>query len=202
MLRLITSIIFWPFFFIRSCLNETQLCKGSALCPNKEDLKYCQNATSLGLTDTNWEPINSYYVVKKNKTKRVRGTQSCNNLGQPDEEKKLQGQQINPLNVNDNQFHCWNRKDEQPFDVAKTTNGTNDGNQKTWLDNVEKPCESIYHRRCLGDRADQCVHSRGNFLTLNENNGPGQLSIHLSPPYSILFKTKFSVTFLFFFNSY
>ena len=177
-------------FFIRSCIDESQLCNGTALCPNKEDLKYCQNATSLGLTDTNWKPIN--------------GKQSCNNLGQPDEQKKLQGQQIDPLNVNDNRFHCWNRKDEQPFDVAKTTNGTNDGNQKTWLDNVEKPCEKgSEYRRCLGDRADQCARSRGKFLTLNENNGPGQLSIHLSlPAYSILFETKLSVIFLFFCNSY
>ena len=85
-------------------------------------------------------------------------------MGQPDEQKKLPGQPIDPLNVNDNRFHCWNRKDEQPFDVAKTTNGTNDGNQKKWLDNFEKPCEDKYHRRCLGDRADQCVHSGSKFL--------------------------------------
>ena len=192
MLRLITSIIFWTFFFIRSCINETQLCNGSALCPDKEDLKYCQNATSWGLTDANWKPI--------------LGLVSCDHLDQqPDEQKNLQGQQINRLNVNDTRFYqCINRKDEQPFDVAKTTNGTNDGNQKTWLDNVEKPCDHKYkyHRRCLGDRADQCVDSYCKFLSLNENNGPGQLSIHLSPPYSILFKTKFSVIFLFFCNSY
>ena len=125
-------------------------------------------------------------------------------MGQPDEQKNLQGQQINPQNVNDNRFFdCLNRKDERPFDVAKTSNGTNDGNQKTWLDNFENPCEQgSSYRRCLGDRADQCVHSSGKFLTLNENNGPGQLSIHLSPPYSMLFKTKFSVTILFFCNSY
>ena len=100
---------------------------------------------------------------------------------QPDEQKNIQGQQIDPVNVNDNRFHCLNRKDEQPFDVAKKTNGT-------WLDYFEKPCDSGY-RRCLGDRADQCVHVQGKFLTLNENNGPSQLSIHLSLPYFILFKT-------------
>ena len=142
----------------------------------------------MGLTDTNWKPFNR--------------KQSCNNLAQPDEQKELQGQQINSLNINDNRFHCWNRKDEQPFDVAKTSNGTNDGNQKTWLDNVEKPCERKNHRRCLGDRADQCVDSQSKSLILNGNYGPGQLSIHLSPPYSMSFKTKFSVTFLFFCNSY
>ena len=159
------------------------------MCPNKEDLKYCRNATSWGLTDANWNPIE--------------GKQSCNNLGQPDEQKNLQGQQINPQNVDNRFFDCLNRKDEQPFDVAKTTNGTNDANQKTWLDNVETPCvQGSEYRRCLGDRADQCVDAICKFLTLNEINGPGQLSIHLSPPYSMLFKTKFSVTILFFCNSY
>ena len=95
---------------------------------------------------------------------------------QPDEQKNTQGQQIDPLNVNDTRFYqCINRKDEQPFDVAKTTNGTNDGNKKTWLDNFEKPCEQgSKYRRCHGDRADQCVRSASKFLTLNENNGPGK----------------------------
>ena len=180
-------------FFIRSCIDESQLCKGSALCPNKKDLKYCQNAISLGLTYADWKPIYS---------SSTGDFVSCNHLGQH-EQKNLQGQQINHLNVSDNRFTCWNRKDERPFDIAKTTNETNDGNQKTWLENVEKPCkQGSEYRRCLGDRTDQCVDSASKFLTLNENNGPGQLSIHLSPPYSMSFKTKFNVTFLFFCNSY
>ena len=135
LLRIITSrsnnqYYILAIFFIRSCLDETQLCNGSALCPNKADLKYCQNAISLGLTYADWKPI---YTSTSDFV-------SCNHLGQH-EQKNLQGQQINSLNVNDNRFHCWNRKDEQPFISAKTTNRTNDGNQKTWLDNVENPCE-------------------------------------------------------------
>ena len=158
-LRLITSTYYiLGFFFIRSCIDETQLCKGYDLCPDQKDQKFCQNATSWGLTDANWKPISNQFSGS---------LLSCDYLDeQGDKQKNLQGQQINSPYVNDNRFfNCWNRKDEQPFDVAKTTNGTNDGNQKTWLDNVEKRCEQgPSYRRCLGDRADQCVDTRRKFL--------------------------------------
>ena len=85
-------------FFIRSCIDETQLCKGYDLCPNKKDQQFCQNVTSWGLTDANWKSIYN----------RV----SCDHLDQqPDEQKNIQGQQIDPVELNDNQFfNCLNRK--------------------------------------------------------------------------------------------
>ena len=82
---------------------------------------------------------------------------------QPDDRKNLQGQQINPLRINDGRFfHCLNRRDENPFDTGKENNRIT--NQKTWLDIVEKPCSlGSTYRRCLGGRVDQCVHAGSKF---------------------------------------
>ena len=126
------------------------------MCPNKEDLKYCRNATSGGLTDVIWKPIDA-----------TTNFLSCNHLDQqPDYQKNLQGQQINPLRINDGRvFHCLNRRDENPFDAGKKSNKID---QKTWLDNVEEPCSlGSTYRRCLGGRVDQCVHAGSKFQTLN-----------------------------------
>ena len=126
------------------------------MCPNKEDLKYCRNATSGGLTDATWKPIDA-----------TRDFLSCNHLDQQSDQKNLQGQQINPLQINDGRFfHCLNRRDENPFDAGKKNNEIS--NQKTWLDNVKKPCSlGSSYRRCLGGRVDQCVHGGSKFQTID-----------------------------------
>ena len=51
--------------FISSCVDETELCKpGVVLCPNKEDLKYCKNATSWTFDDSEWKPIDGMFLAE------------------------------------------------------------------------------------------------------------------------------------------
>ena len=57
-----TNQNFLLFTLIRTCTDETKLCKGVALCPNKEDLKYCKNATSWTLDDSEWKPIKGMFL--------------------------------------------------------------------------------------------------------------------------------------------
>ena len=86
------------FTLIRSCVDESKLCKGVALCPNAEDLKFCKNATNG--TSLNFDGF-------------LHDEISCNHLGSTDEE-NLQGQQIKRVNNNDGLvYNCINRRDEQ-----------------------------------------------------------------------------------------
>ena len=86
---------------ISSCVDESQLCKGVALCPNAEDLKFCKNATSWTFDDSEWTRNGHLDEI------------SCNHLGSTDEE-NLQGQQIKKVNNNDGLvYNCINRRDEQ-----------------------------------------------------------------------------------------
>ena len=58
-----TNQDFLLFTLISSCVDETQLCKpGVVLCPNKEDLKYCKNATSWTLDDSKWKLISGMFL--------------------------------------------------------------------------------------------------------------------------------------------
>ena len=66
-----------------------------------------------------------------------------------------QGQWISPSEKGDGlDYHCLNRRDENPF--LKKANTTTDNN--SWLENVNSTCPNGEdYRRCLGNRADECV---------------------------------------------
>ena len=151
-----TNQIFLLFTLIRTCADESKLCKGVALCPNAEDLKFCKNATSWSLPDADWKPIlfdfSDNYV-------------SCNHLK---DEPNPQGQQIKKSTNNDGRiYNCVNRRDEEAFKANKAVNSTEGGAQKKWLDDVNKPCpEGKRYRRCLGQRADHCIDAYCKFLIL------------------------------------
>ena len=130
-------------FFISSCVNELKVCKGIPQCSNKEDLKWCKNATSWSLPHKDWEPL----------VKLIR----CTHSGQPEYHP---GQWIQNFGViGDGLFQCYNRAtaDENPFSLDKKKYA-----QKTWLELVHTPCNNG-ERRCLG-RGDQCVFSSGKFF--------------------------------------
>ena len=150
-----TNQNFLLFTLISSCADESKLCKGVALCPNKEDLKFCKNATSWSLPDTDWKPIN---LVDDNYV-------SCNSLK---DQPIPQGQQIKKsTNIDGRVYHCLNRRDEEPFKANKAVNSTEGGAQKKWLDDVNSPCpKGTIYRRCLGQRADHCVYAACKFLIL------------------------------------
>ena len=145
---------------IRTCADESKLCKGVALCPNKEDLKICKNATSWSLPDADWKPI--YLSDTDNYV-------SCNHLK---DQPNPQGQQIKKITNNDGRvYNCVNRRDEEPFKANKAVNSTEGGAQKKWLDDVKKPCPTEFwdsdpnhYRRCLGQSADHCVYAACKFL--------------------------------------
>ena len=50
------------FTLIRTCADESKLCKGVALCPNKEDVKFCKNATSWTLDYSEWKPTDGRFL--------------------------------------------------------------------------------------------------------------------------------------------
>ena len=122
-------------FFVSSCVDELKVCKGIPQCSNKEDLKWCKNATSWSFSHTDWEPL--YQLVR------------CTHPGQPEYHP---GQWISFAVKGDGLFQCYNRADEVPFSANKIKDA-----QKTWLEVVHTPCNFGY-RRCLG-RGDQCVNS-------------------------------------------
>ena len=132
-------------FFISSCVNELKVCKGIPQCSNKEDLKWCKNDTSWSLPHTDWKPLD--------------GLVRCTH---PDQPEYHPGQWINSDLTGDGLFQCYNRAtaDEDPFSSNKIKDA-----QKTWLDLVHTPCDSIWWRRCLG-RGDQCVNSSGKSFRL------------------------------------
>ena len=124
-----TNQDFLPFILIRTCADESKLCKGVALCQNKEDLKFCKNGTSWSLPDADFKPI------------YLRGSDnyvSCNSLK---DQPIPQGQQIQKSTKNDGRvYNCVNRRDEEPFKANKAVNSTEGGAQKKWLDDVNSPC--------------------------------------------------------------
>ena len=155
-----TNQDFLLFTLISSCVEESKLCKGVALCPNKEDLKFCKNATSWSLPDADkWETIRDHVY--------------CHVEGKPDSQSP-HGQLIKKSTDNDGRiYNCVNRRDEEPFKANKAVNSTEGGAQKKWLDDVNKPCPAPswdnypnHYRRCLGQRADHCIDIYCKFLIL------------------------------------
>ena len=123
---------------IRTCVDETELCKGVPLCDNKEDLKWCK-AASMWTVPGNWTPMKDGYVQAREK---------CTSLN----ENNPQGQWIYAKDMTDGIFQCINRKDENPFSKQKNVT---DGN--SWIESVNYPCDYSWHRRCLGDKPNECV---------------------------------------------
>ena len=153
-----TNRDFLLFTLIRTCVDESKLCMGVALCPNKEDLKFCKNATSWSLPVADkWKAIDEHVY--------------CHVEGKPDSQSP-HGQLIKKSTNNDGRiYNCVNRRDEEPFKANKAVNSTEGGAQKKWLDDVNSPCpiedsQNIKYRRCLGQRADHCVWAAGKFLIL------------------------------------
>ena len=132
-------MIFLPSLLIRTCVDESELCKGVPLCGNKEDLKWCK-AASMWTVPDNWIPM--IYVTNKHQIK-------CTFLNETDP----RGQWIDRAdNFDGKNFHCINRADEDPFSKQKNTTDDN-----SWLELVNSTCSYSYKRRCLGDKPTQCV---------------------------------------------
>ena len=149
-----TNQDFLLFTLIRTCADESKLCKGVALCPNKEDLKFCKNATSWSLPNANTWAAAIDHVY-------------CHVEGKPDSQSP-HGQLIKKSTNNDGRiYNCVNRRDEEPFKANKAVNSTEGGAQKKWLDDVISPCpKGPEYRRCLGQRADHCIKAQRKFLIL------------------------------------
>ena len=125
---------------------------GIPLCPNKQDVRWCQNATSWEVPE-NWTPM--FGRDRKVKVKCSYET-----------DKDPRGQWINDSEKGDGlDYHCLNRKDENPFLKKANTTKTE---KKSWLENVNSTCPDVItngisfngkhnDRRCLGNRADECV---------------------------------------------
>ena len=122
---------------IRTCVDESELCKGVPLCDTKEDLKWCKAASTWTVPD-NWTPM-----IDKNEHVQ----QKCTTLNDTDP----QGQWIDSEKKKDGIFQCINRKDEKPFSKKKNVT---DG--YSWIELGNSACEHLY-RRCLGDKPNQCV---------------------------------------------
>ena len=75
------------------------------MCDNKEDLKWCKDASTWTVPD-NWTPMKDGYVQAREK---------CTTLN----ETNPQGQWIFPEDMMDGIFQCINRKDEDPFSKQK-----------------------------------------------------------------------------------
>ena len=129
-------------FFTRSCVDENQICKGIPLCDNKNDLKWCKNAT-LWNEPPDWKPIV--------------GHSACTLASQTDG-LVPHAQLVKTFLVDDGTYHCLNRADEHIFS-EKRQNHTNNGTD--WLQSVTTPCGlDVFgdaYRRCLGRNPDQCV---------------------------------------------
>ena len=129
-------------FFTRSCVDENQICKGIPLCDNKNDLKWCKNAT-FWHEPADWKPM-----VKRS---------ACSLTSQTDGVVP-HSQLVKTFLVDDGTYHCLNRADEHIFS-EKRQNDTNNGTD--WLQSVTTPCDlDVFGdgwRRCLGRNPDQCV---------------------------------------------
>ena len=131
-------------FFTRSCVDENQICKGIPLCDNKNDLKWCKNATFWN-EPADWKPMKDHSACTL--TSQTDGVVPHSQL-------------VKTFLVDDGTYHCLNRADEH-FIFEKRQNGTN--NATDWLQLVTTPCVSDTDRRCLGRNPDQCVSLRGKY---------------------------------------
>ena len=140
-------------------MDESQLCKGRALCSKKNDLRWCKNSNAA-----NMELFPTQGYMKDHVKCLVPNSNDTN----------ANSQWIKEVQRNDSQvFHCLNRGDENPFGQVNGTDGY--GNNKNWQELVEKQCKSKYGRRCLGDRPDQCISATSkykNYTTPRTNSHP------------------------------
>ena len=139
--------------FYYSCVDETGLCKGTPICLDMRDLKWCKS-------DTNWDISNAYSISPPTMGPLIRHVKCI--LQKNSTNKKTNGQWINKKERGDGKvFHCLNRGDENPFSEAKKQNEPETGVKKNWMEWMKTPCPFKYYRRCLGNRPDQCVESSG-----------------------------------------
>lgn len=130
-------------------MDETQLCKGRVFCPNKNDIRWCENSTNHNL-----KPLPSlgpeYYKCSSSPYHNIT---------------IVNGQWIKQVEKDDSLvYQCLNRGDENPFGRQKIReDACQDGSNKNWRDCVETPCEDYTKRRCLGDRPDHCVYDSSKF---------------------------------------
>ena len=131
---------------IRTCVDESELCKGVPLCDNKEDLKWCK-AASIWTVPDNWTPMMTFKPGEVDEKPQIK----CTFLNDTDP----RGQWIHPQEYFDGKiFQCINRTDENPF--SKQKNATDDNR---WLESVNSTCstENRWYRSCLGDKPTECV---------------------------------------------
>ena len=133
----------------RTCVDETQLCKGKPLCRNKNDLKWCKDV---------WELPSSNFTNIVDMNEEIHS--KCIKEHQP-ENFVPNGQDILAEDIrNGLSYSCFNRADEDPFKKS-THNQSEDEGNKSWSDWVRTPCEYESERRCLGQKPSQCVHTNG-----------------------------------------
>jgi hypothetical protein len=137
----------------RTCVDETQLCKGKPLCMNKNDLKWCKDVWDLS------SPNFTQIVETDGHRKHLK----CNKSHQP-ENFVPSGQDILEEDIGNGLFYnCFNRADEDPFKKIDY-NKSGDKVDKSWSDWVRTPCQyAKLERRCLGQKPSQCVSALGGY---------------------------------------
>ena len=120
-----------------------ELCKGNSLCNNKNDLQWCKNDTSWNQTiPFDWKPIYQHFICTPKPQQDVID---------------FHGQWMKETKRGDENYHCLNRDDENPFVRNTTSTG------KSWLEWITTPCFDKESTRCLGGRPDQCVSAFSKF---------------------------------------
>ena len=135
----------------RTCVDETQLCKGMPLCENKNDLKWCKDEWKL--PSPHFKYIFDYEKIEQH-SKCSKSHQFDNFIPN--------GQDILKEDIgNGLVYNCFNRADEDPFQKIGYNQSEGD---KSWLGWVRTPCYNIMERRCLGQKPSQCVYIPGGYI--------------------------------------
>ena len=139
----------------RTCVDETQLCKGKPLCGNGNDLKWCKDVWKL--------PSPNFTYIYDNTLDKVHS--KCTKGHQP-ENFVPNGQDIlSEVIGNGLVYNCFNRADEDPFKKV----AYNQSESKSWSEWVRTSCpldplgKNLY-RRCLGKNPIQCVDTQGGYI--------------------------------------
>ena len=137
----------------RTCVDETQLCKGKPLCGNGNDLKWCKDVWKL--------PSPNFTNIVDKRINKVHS--KCTKGHQP-ENFVPNGQDIFLEDTANGVYNCFNRADEDPFKKV----AYNQSVDKSWSDLVKTPCQlgqlGHSYRRCLGRNPSQCVFSAGGYI--------------------------------------
>ena len=136
----------------RTCVDETQLCKGKPLCENRNDLKWCKDEWEL--TAPNFKHLFDFQNQQQH-SKCNKSHQFVNFVPN--------GQDILAEDIGDGfVYNCFNRADEDPFKKIGYNQSEDEG-EKSWSDLVRTPCPGPdnYLRRCLGQKPSQCVAIEG-----------------------------------------